>query len=236
MSNSDVILQADDLWKSYHLDQVEVPVLKGVDLEVRTGEFLAIVGASGSGKSTLLHLLGALDRPDKGKVIFEGSDIFAADESYRDQLRNRKLGFVFQFYHLLGELTVLENVLMPQLVGASVVAWLGRADRSEKAGMALLRRFGLVERAHHLPSQLSGGERQRTAIARAVINDPVILFADEPTGNLDTSTGRQILQALDDLHHAGQTVVMVTHDPGVAQLADRIVRLHDGRIARESQI
>ncbi|NLX07029.1 MAG: ABC transporter ATP-binding protein [Phycisphaerae bacterium] len=231
--HANVILEARDIHKSYWLGQIEVPVLKGVDLEVVEGEFLAVVGASGSGKSTLLHVLGALDTLDQGQVTFEGVDVFAADESYRNQLRNRRFGFVFQFYHLLPELTVLENVLMPELVGSSVVAWLSKADRSEETGMALLEQFGLAHRAHHLPSQLSGGERQRAAIVRAVMNQPVVLFADEPTGNLDATTGRQIIQVLMNLHRGGQTIVMVTHDQEIARTADRTIRLTDGRTRRE---
>lgn len=230
MNSAEVILQAKNIHKSYRMGVVDVPVLKGVNLDVRAGEVLAVVGASGSGKSTLLHILGALDTPDRGKVIFANQNVFSVREQRRDQLRNRSFGFVFQFYHLLGELTVLENVLMPQLVGASVVDWLSRADRSERDGMQLLDRLGLTHRAHHLPSQLSGGERQRAAIARAVINRPAILYADEPTGNLDATTGKQILDVLKDLNRDGQTIVIVTHDAEIAKAAHRTVRLHDGTI------
>ncbi len=235
--NSNVIMKADNVYKSYYLNQgeVEVSVLKGVNLEIREGEFLAIVGASGSGKSTLLHLLGALDEPDTGSVTFQGTDIFKADEAMRNELRNKQFGFVFQFYHLLGDLTVLENTIMPNLVGCGVISWLSQADRSERAAMELLERFGLSHRIHHLPSQLSGGERQRVAIARAMINNPAVLFADEPTGNLDAKTGRQLLDVLQDLHRAGQTIAMVTHDSEVAAMADRTVSLHDGKIKRENK-
>lgn len=227
---TDIILRAKNIYKSYRMDLVDVPVLKGASLEIRAGEFLAVVGASGSGKSTLLHILGAIDQPDRGKVFFADTDIFAASETFRNELRNARFGFVFQFYHLLGELTVLENVLMPILVGSSVMKWPGRVDRSERASLELLDRLGLAERAYHLPSQLSGGERQRAAIARAVINNPVVLFADEPTGNLDAVTGRHILEVLLELNKAGQTIVMVTHDPVLAKPTDRTVRLHDGKI------
>jgi len=234
MDEKQIILQARNIYKSYRMDLVEVPVLKGVTLEVCAGEFLAIVGASGSGKSTLLHIFGALDRPDRGKVIFDHTDVFEAEESRRNELRNRCFGFVFQFYHLLPELTVLENVLMPVLVGSNVLKWPGTVDRSEQEGLELLGRLGLGERAYHLPSQLSGGERQRAAIGRAMINKPDILLADEPTGNLDAVTGRQILELLLNLHQAGQTIVMVTHDSALARSADRLVRLHDGKIVPES--
>ncbi len=229
--NNNMLLQANDLHKTYRLDMVEVPVLKGVDLQVREGEFLTIVGASGSGKSTLLHLLGALDRPDQGSVIFGQRDIFAAPSVYRDDLRNRSFGFVFQFYHLLPELTVLENVTMPVLIGSTVSDWLGQATKVEDRARDILARLGLDHRVFHLPSQLSGGERQRVAIARAIINSPVILFADEPTGNLDAATGKQIFKILLELNRSGQTVIMVTHDTDLANQTHRIVKLHDGKIA-----
>jgi len=231
MSNGPDILRCDGLCKSYQLGEIEVPVLKGVTLSVRAGEFLTVVGASGSGKSTLLHILGALDTPDRGRVIFDGGDVFAADEAHRDRLRNEQFGFVFQFYHLLPELTVLENVVMPLLVGSSVYGWLKGRPHALARGREVLERLGLAHRAGHLPNQLSGGERQRAAIGRAIITKPTILYADEPTGNLDAATGRGIFQALLELNRAGQTVVMVTHDAELARAAHRTVRLIDGRIA-----
>jgi lipoprotein-releasing system ATP-binding protein len=224
------LLKATNLHKTYQLDQVKVPVLKGVDLDVKTGEFLAVVGVSGSGKSTLMHLLGALDTPDTGSVYFNDVDIFAAADTYRDDLRNRSFGFVFQFYHLLPELTVLENAMMPMLVGATVRRWLGGAEEIEAQARELLCKVGLEHRIYHLPGQLSGGERQRVAIARAIINKPIILFADEPTGNLDVRTGRQIFDQLVELNQQGQTIIMVTHDNDLAKQAHRIVRLHDGKV------
>jgi lipoprotein-releasing system ATP-binding protein len=226
-----ILLQATDLHKTYQLDMVQVPVLRGVDLQVKPGEFLAIVGVSGSGKSTLMHLLGALDRPDRGTVIFDQVDIFAASDIHRDDLRNKSFGFVFQFYHLLPELTVLENVTMPVLIGSTVGNWLGQARDIEDQARQILARLGLEKRLFHLPGQLSGGERQRVAIARAIVNNPVILFADEPTGNLDAATGKQIFQILVELNRAGQTVIMVTHDAELAAQTHRIVKLHDGKIA-----
>jgi lipoprotein-releasing system ATP-binding protein len=227
---SNLLLKANNLHKTYHLDLVKVPVLRGVDMEVRKGEFLTIVGVSGSGKSTLMHLLGALDRPDQGSVVFDGTDIFSAPDTYRDDLRNQSFGFVFQFYHLLPELTVLENVTMPALIGSTVGTWLREAKDREDRARDILGQLGLGHRIFHHPGQLSGGERQRVAIARAVVNAPVILFADEPTGNLDAGTGRQIFQILLSLNKTGQTIIMVTHDAELAAKTHRIVKLHDGKI------
>jgi lipoprotein-releasing system ATP-binding protein len=227
---SDVILHAVNVRKSYCLGRVTLKVLKGISLGVRRGEFLAIMGSSGSGKSTLLHILGALDIPDEGKVIFEQRDVFACSNAQRDRLRNAVFGFVFQFYHLLPELSVLENTLLPGMVGSSILNWWSeRHDRRQHA-IDLLSRMGLVERLRHRPNELSGGERQRVAIARALVNRPQVLLADEPTGNLDAATGREILSVLRTLNEEGQTVIMVTHDPAVAASAHRIVHLVDGRV------
>ncbi len=225
-----VILQAENVHKTYQLGRTSLKVLKGCSLSVGRGEFVAIMGSSGSGKSTLLHLLGALDIPDMGTVRFEGRDVFAASDAARDRLRNATFGFVFQFYHLLPELTVLENVLIPCMVASSVVGWLKRRADYRKTAVSLLERVGLGQRLRHRPNELSGGERQRVAIARALANQPRVLLADEPTGNLDESTGREILGVLKTLNQDGQTIVMVTHDPQVAASAHRIVALADGRI------
>jgi lipoprotein-releasing system ATP-binding protein len=189
------------------------------------------MGASGSGKSTLLHLMGALDVPDAGTVKFEGRDVFAGGSRERDRLRNAVFGFVFQFYHLLPELNVLENVLLPCMVGTSIFGWPSRRGELRRQAAAMLERIGLSERLSHRPNELSGGERQRVAIARALANRPQVLLADEPTGNLDAVTGREILSVLKSLNQEGQTIVMVTHDPLVAASAHRIVSLVDGRIA-----
>jgi len=229
---SEVILAANNLHKSYWLDQVEVPVLRGANLTVQRGEFLAVVGASGSGKSTLLHLLGGLDRPDAGVVIFQDRDIFTLPEIERDHLRNSSFGFVFQFYHLLPELTVLENVLMPIMVASGAGQWLTEEYNYHVRAKTALARLGLADRQQHRPAQLSGGERQRVAIARAIVNDPQVLFADEPTGNLDSATGAEILRLLTELNASGVTVVLVTHDPALADRAHRIVHIRDGRIHR----
>jgi ABC-type lipoprotein export system ATPase subunit len=230
MSNNDFILQADQIYKSYRMGATYVKVLKGLRLAVRQGEFLAIVGASGSGKSTLLHLLGGLDRPNKGIIKFQGRDLSQFKNAQLNQFRNKMVGFVFQFYHLLDELNVLENVMLPTMASKSVIGWLGFRYHAKKRARELLSQLGLTERANHKPYQLSGGERQRVAIARALMNEPKILLADEPTGNLDSETGNGILNVFEHLQRAGQTIVMVTHDQRIAQRATRIVTLADGRI------
>ncbi|MHC4427109.1 MAG: ABC transporter ATP-binding protein [Planctomycetota bacterium] len=226
------LLIAADLFKTYRLGRVDVPVLKGATLNVVAGEWLAILGASGSGKSTLLHLLGDLDQPDNagGAVLFEGRVLAALSLGDRNHYRNRAIGFVFQFYHLLPELNVMENTLLPSLVGLHRWSYYGRIGALREKATALLDSFGLGHRLRHRPRELSGGERQRVAIARALMNDPKVLLADEPTGNLDESTGAEILDLIAQLHQAGLTIVMVTHDPAIAERADRVVRLHDGRI------
>jgi lipoprotein-releasing system ATP-binding protein len=230
MSTDDFILKAEGIYKSYRMGTAEVRVLKGADLAAKKGEFLAIVGASGSGKSTLLHILGALDRPDKGVVRFEGRNLSEVSEGQLNHFRNKMVGFVFQFYHLLDELNVLENVLLPAMAGTGVVGWLSRRRLAKRRAKKLLSEVGLGERANHKPYQLSGGERQRTAIARALMNEPKILLVDEPTGNLDSETGNDILKVFEKLNRAGETIVMVTHDEGIAQRAGRIITLADGKI------
>jgi len=232
MSNNGYILKAEGIYKSYRMGAIELNVLRGVDLSVTKGEFLAIVGASGSGKSTLLHILGALDRPDKGVVRFDGKDLSRLASGQLNRFRNKTVGFVFQFYHLLDELNVLENVFLPTMAGKGVIGWLGCRRWAKGRARELLGRLGLVDRAGHRPYQLSGGERQRTAIARALMNEPPLLLADEPTGNLDSATGNGILTVLEELNRAGQTIVMVTHDERIARRAGRIVTLADGKIAK----
>jgi ABC-type lipoprotein export system ATPase subunit len=234
MSTDDFILKAEGVYKSYRMGAAKVRVLKGVDLAVKKGEFLAIVGASGSGKSTLLHILGALDRPDKGVVRFEGRNLSRAGEGELNRFRNKKVGFVFQFYHLLDELNVLENVFLPTMAGTGVVGWLGRRRPAKSRARELLKQLGLSERAKHKPYQLSGGERQRVAIGRALMNEPRLLLVDEPTGNLDSETGNGILEVFEKLNRGGETIVMVTHDEGIAQRAGRIITLADGKIGHKS--
>ena len=227
------LLQARDLRKTYRLGRVDVPVLRGADFSMKQGEWVAILGSSGSGKSTLLHLLGLLDEPDAGSggLWFEGNAVAGLRGGARNHYRNRSVGFVFQFYHLLPELNVLENALLPCKVAAGITGWpAARAEASERV-TALLKGFGLSNRMQHRPRELSGGERQRVAIARALANQPRVLLADEPTGNLDARTGGEILDMIAQLHRKGLSIAMVTHDPAVAARADRIVHLVDGKVA-----
>lgn len=205
-------------------------MLRGVSLQVKRGEFLAIMGASGSGKSTLLHILGLLDKPDKGEVFFEGNEVFHLPKRAQDRMRSRDIGFVFQFYHLLSELNVTENVMLPMMVEASVWSWLSRRNRARKQAEQVIAAVGLEAQARQLPATLSGGERQRAAIARALVQQPKLLLADEPTGNLDSRAGKAILDVLSRLNRAGQTIIMVTHDAAVAELAGRKLRLRDGKL------
>jgi len=228
---SDTILNAAGVHKSYQMGRTRLHVLKGVSLSVQKGEFLAIMGASGSGKSTLLHLLGALDIPDRGKVTFNGQDIFAGSNAQRDHLRNQTFGFVFQFYHLLPDLNVLENTALPGMVANSIPGWFRNGRQCRQYAAEILNKFGLGDRLKHRANELSGGERQRVAIARALANQPQVLLADEPTGNLDAGTGKEIMVVLRQLNKQGQTIVMVTHDPQIAAAAHRIVYLDDGRVS-----
>lgn len=230
MSENENILTCENIFKSYRMGVTSLNVLKGVDLEVKRGEFVAVIGSSGSGKSTLLHILGALDRPDKGTVRFEGNDLAKLGGRKLNKLRNKKIGFVFQFYHLLDELNVVENVALPAMVASGTLGWLKCAKSVKKRARELIETLGIAERGKHKPYQLSGGERQRVAIGRALMNRPQVLLADEPTGNLDWETGNGILKVFDKLHEEGQTIVMVTHDERIAERADRIIKLVDGKI------
>ena len=224
-------LKAFGLTKSYWKGRNEVPVLRGVDLEVDRGEMVAVAGSSGSGKSTLLHILGLLDGPDSGEVWLENKRIDNQSESKRDRLRNRAFGFIFQFYHLLPELTALENVMMPQLIRHGILSYWPVRRRLRREGEELLERVGLGHRLTHRPTELSGGEMQRAAIARALASHPTILLADEPTGNLDAGNGQSVLELLRDLNRERDlTIILVTHDQHIAQQADRVVRLAEGRI------
>ncbi|MFM7260407.1 MAG: ABC transporter ATP-binding protein [bacterium] len=229
------LISARNVRKTYHLGKVDVPVLRDASIDIAAGEWVSIVGSSGSGKSTLLHLLGGLDRPDgdSGAILFGGEDIRRFDATRENRYRNRDVGFVFQFYHLLPELTVLENAMLPALVGLSRWRWLSQRNAVRDRAAELLNTCGLGHRFAHRPAELSGGERQRVAIARALINQPKVLLADEPTGNLDEKTGSGILDLLGSCHTGGLTLVMVTHDPGIARRAQRQVRIADGRVALE---
>jgi lipoprotein-releasing system ATP-binding protein len=224
-------LAAVGLEKAYAKGKSKVPVLRGVDFEIERGELVAIVGASGSGKSTLLHVLGLLDAPDAGEVRLAGARIDDRSDRQRDALRNQTFGFIFQFYHLLPELTALENVMMPQMIRHGLWSYLGQRGRIRAEATVLLERVGLGHRLDHLPSELSGGEMQRAAIARSLAGGPSIVLADEPTGNLDATSGQGVIELLRDLNRErGLTMIMVTHDAQIAQQADRIVRLAEGRI------
>ncbi len=225
------MLQAINLKKTYRRGKHEVPVLRGVDLEVRPGELLGVIGQSGSGKSTLLHLLATLDRPDSGEIWFNGQRIDHVSTRQRDRLRNQDLGMIFQFYHLLPELTALENVLAPLMITHGYFRYrLQRRQLVERA-KSLLETVGLGHRLKHRPRELSGGEMQRAAIARALISQPQLLLADEPTGNLDGRTGQGIMELLRSLNtQANLTIVMVTHDSAIASQADRVVQLVDGQV------
>jgi lipoprotein-releasing system ATP-binding protein len=217
--------------KTYRKGEHRIPVLRGVDIEVRRGEFVSIVGQSGSGKSTLLHLLGLLDTPDVGEVTLYGHRIDDLPARSLDELRNRVFGFIFQFYHLLPELSVMENVLAPLMIRHSTWEYWKNRKAFQSAARELLERVGLGHRLTHKPSELSGGEMQRAAIARALMGNPEVLLADEPTGNLDTDTGREIMDLLISLNGQNDlTIIMVTHDEAIARCAHRIVRLSEGRL------
>jgi lipoprotein-releasing system ATP-binding protein len=224
-------LAAHGLQKTYYKGQAEVPVLRGVELEVRQGEFLSIIGQSGSGKSTLLHLLATLDAPDEGEIYFQNNRIDNLAPAGRDVLRNKYFGMIFQFYHLLPELTTLENVLSPLMIAQSFLTYQRNRKQNLQRATDLLETVGLGHRLKHKPRELSGGEMQRAAIARALIADPVLLLADEPTGNLDRETGEEIMHLLKSLNsNQNLTIIMVTHDGAIADQADRIIRLAEGRV------
>lgn len=220
------ILNVDNIFKSYTDTQKRVDVLKGVSLAVRPGETVAIVGPSGAGKSTLLHIAGGLDHPNEGKVRINGQDIYSLKDVERSRMRNATVGFVFQFYHLLPDLTALENVMLPLMVGEK-----GRFNHKDIEAKAAkrLKDVGLADRLDHKPNQLSGGEQQRAAVARALINDPALLMCDEPTGNLDSATGKAVIDLLFTLNSMeARTLVIVTHDPVLAGRASRVVHIKDG--------
>ncbi len=234
MDDSPAVLNAVNLHKTYRKYAEAVPVLRGVNLTVHEGDFVSVVGASGSGKSTMLHLLGLLDAPDAGHIIYQGQRIDNLPRHQRDELRNGTFGFIFQFYHLLPELTALENVLSPAMIKFSFGGWWGQRRALRRRAMELLERVGLAHRLKHRPREMSGGELQRAAIARALINQPRVLLADEPTGNLDGQNGAHIMQLLRDLNrHEGLTVVMVTHNLDLIAESDRVVRLTDGLVDDE---
>lgn len=218
------MIALQNIRKTYKQGGNEIRALDGVDLSIAKGEFVAIMGPSGSGKSTLLNVLGALDKPDSGTYHLEQDEIASMDDDASSDLRNRRIGFVFQSFHLLPRLTVLENVLLPQRYAAEV------DNSAEQRARALLERIGLGQRMSHLPGELSGGQLQRAAIARALLNQPALLLADEPTGNLDSKSATDVLALLAELHANGQTMVLVTHDPNIAAKAQRTIHLKDGKV------
>lgn len=218
-----LVLICNNLHKSYFQAHTELPILQGVSLEVGLGETISIVGSSGSGKSTLLHVLAGLDKASSGEIIIDGQTLNGLNDDQVCTIRNQKLGFIYQFHHLLPEFTAFENVLMPLLIKGSI------STANKDFALHILNRLGLAKRFSHYPSQLSGGERQRVAIARAVINNPKLIFADEPTGNLDNHTGNQVLEVFFALQKELRTsLIMVTHDPAVAKLTKSCYRLSDG--------
>ncbi len=231
-----VQISAQAIEKSYFKGDLKVPVLKGVNASANKGEFLSIIGQSGSGKSTLLHLMGLLDSPDIGEVQLEGQRVDDLPQATRDELRNRVFGFIFQFYHLLPELTLLENVLSPLMIRHSAWTFWKRRNHYRDLALDIIGRVGLGHRVKHKPSELSGGEMQRAAIARALVAEPEILLADEPTGNLDSRTGGEIMDLLLRLNADQQlTIIMVTHDERVAASAHRTLRLSEGRAETVSE-
>ncbi len=216
------VIQLEAVAKVYQMGEVDVHALRGVDLSIHEGEFVSIMGPSGSGKSTMLHIVGCLDRPDSGRVFLEGADISRLTDSELARVRGKKIGFVFQFFNLYPTLNTLENVELPMMILNA-----GKDERRKKA-KKLLESIGMGDRMYHLPSQLSGGQRQRVAIARALANDPAVILADEPTGNLDSKSGEAVLKIFKELNEEGRTVVVVTHETSIAESAAKIVKMKDG--------
>jgi putative ABC transport system ATP-binding protein len=225
------IIDIRNLKKDYHVGEVIVHALRGIDLKITEGEFVAIMGASGSGKSTMLNIVGCLDKPSSGDYFIDGVDVNTLNKDATARLRNKKLGFVFQSYNLLSRTTALENVELPLFYNGKIKP----RERREKALMAL-EAVGLADRMHHMPNQLSGGQQQRVAIARSLVNDPVLILADEPTGNLDTRTSVEIMELFQNLNGKGRTIVYVTHESDIAQYATRNIIFRDGRIIRETMV
>jgi putative ABC transport system ATP-binding protein len=229
-SRRDAIIRIEELHKYYELGETRVHALRGVSVEIRSGEFVAIMGASGSGKSTFMNLLGCLDRPSSGRYLLEGTDVSRHDKKALALIRNQKIGFVFQGFNLLARTTALENTELPTLYSK-----IERAERERRATEAL-RMVGLAERMHHFPSQMSGGQQQRVAIARALVNHPAILLADEPTGNLDSRTSVEIMEIFQNLNEKGLTIVLVTHEHDIAQFAKRVLVFRDGKIRKDETV
>jgi putative ABC transport system ATP-binding protein len=238
MSDRQPVIETQNLTKTYVMGTAEVLALRGVDMRINAGEFVALMGSSGSGKSTMMHLFGCLDTPTSGRYLLEGRDVGALSAQERARVRNQRIGFVFQTFNLLPRLTALDNVALPLLYrteGRQVDKETSKQGKREPAcarerALAALERVGLADRAGHRPTQLSGGQRQRVAIARALVADPALILADEPTGNLDSSTGGDIMRLLAELHAEGRTLLLVTHDPAVAAQAEYTLHMRDGRL------
>jgi len=228
--NAGEVIRVTDLHKYYDLGETRVHALRGVSLEIRVGEFVAIMGASGSGKSTFMNILGCLDKPSSGTYLLEGVDVSRHDKSALARIRNQKIGFVFQGFNLLARTTAQENAELPTLYTR-----ISKEERKKRAADSLAM-VGLAERAHHFPSQMSGGQQQRVAIARALVNRPSILLADEPTGNLDSRTSVEIIAILQKLNESGLTIVLVTHEPDIAQFARRVLVFRDGKIRKDDPV
>jgi putative ABC transport system ATP-binding protein len=226
---SETLLRLDSVTKVFYTDEVETHALAGIHLEINQGEYVSIAGPSGCGKSTLLSILGLLDSPSDGNYQLNGKPVQGLSLSERARIRNREIGFIFQSFNLIGDLTVYENVELPLTYRG-----MSSAERKKRVNAAL-EKVGMAHRAKHLPSQLSGGQQQRVAVARAVVGDPLILLADEPTGNLDSTNGEAVMDLLRELHRGGATICMVTHDPRFARHADRSIHLFDGRVVDEDQ-
>jgi len=224
------LIQLENITKEYTSEETATSVLHGISFSIEEGEFVSIMGPSGSGKSTLLHILGLLDRQTTGSYLFAGQDTLILSDLERARIRNASIGFVFQAFHLLKRTTVLENVMLPLYYSQ-----VPKKEYEQKAKIAL-EHVGLMHRLSHMPSQLSGGERQRVAIARALVNDPKIIFADEPTGNLDSKTGRSVMRTIEKLHQQGKTIIVITHETTAAEYANRIITIADGLIGSDREV